>query len=171
MNHGKQSVKRGHWPACNLLGLATAGLGAGPLTAGTANGTMAATVTVEESCHIDARPLVFGAAPVENGRIEAKSSVVLACTPAASYVVTLDEGRHGAGGTRRMAAAAGTDFLAYELYSDAARTRRWGATAASAVGAVAPADGVVELAVFARLSTGHVLAGDFGDTVTVTVSF
>lgn len=132
---------------------------------------MAVTATVEESCHLAARPMVFATMPNEHDGVDARSSVVLACTPAASYVVTLDNGRHGAGGTRCLAEGTGTNFLAYELYSDAARTKRWGATAASAVGAVAPRSGLVELAVFARLPAGHSLAGEYGDTVTVTVAF
>lgn len=132
---------------------------------------MAVSITIEESCHLDARPMVFVALAAERDRAEAQSSMVLTCTPAASYLITLDDGRHGAGGTRRMADASGTRFLAYEVYSDAARTRRWDASPASAVGAVAPAKGPVELAVYARLSSSQVQAGAYNDTLTVTVAF
>lgn len=142
-----------------------------PLAAGTASGAMTVTATVEESCHLDARPLVFGTMPGDRGRIDASSSVVVDCTPATSYAVTIDDGRHGADGVRRMADAAGLNFLPYELYSDAARSRRWDAGADRAVSAVAPARGRVELPVYARVEAGHAVAGAYGDVVTVTVVF
>jgi spore coat protein U-like protein len=83
----------------------------------------------------------------------------------------MDDGGHGAGGTRRMMDVSGTSYLAYEIYSDAARTRRWGSTAMSGVSAVAPIDGRVELEVYARIAAGSAPAGAYADTVTVTVEF
>ena len=156
-----------------LLGFATlcAGFGCTPLSAGTASGAMTVTATVEQACQLDARPLVFGALPGGHGRHDARSSVVVDCTPSTSYAVTIDDGRHGADGVRRMADAAGMNFLAYELYSDVAHSRRWGASANSAVSAVAPALGRIELPVYARLFTGASKAGSYGDVVTVTVLF
>lgn len=170
-HHGKQSVNMGSWPARSLFATAIAGLAAGPLSAGSTSGVMAISITIEESCHLDARPMVFAALSAERDRAEARSSVVLTCTPAASYLVTLDDGRHAAGGSRRMADPSGTRFLAYDVYSDAARTRRWGATPASTVGAVAPANGGDELAVYARLSGSQAQTGTYSDTLTVTVAF
>lgn len=148
-----------------------AALGFGPLCAGTVSGTMAVTATVEESCNLDVRPMVFGAVPGKHDDIDASSSLVLACTPAASYVVTLDHGRHGNYGARRMADATGTRFLAYELYRDAARTRRWGAAMEDAVSGFTPAGGRIEFAVYGKLAAAPAVAGAYGDTVTVTVSF
>ena len=148
-----------------------AALGGAPLAAGTASGTMTISATVEESCELDARPMVFGTLTAEQGGLDARSSVVLACTPTAGYVVTMDDGGHSASGTRRMVDASGTSYLAYEIYSDAARTRRWGSTATSGVSAVAPLDGRVELEVYARLAAGSARAGAYADTITVTVEF
>lgn len=144
---------------------------AAPLHAGTTSATMSVTATVEESCHIDVRPIHFGAMPSVHPGVDARSSLVLACTPAASYVVMLDNGRNGSGGTRRMADATGTGFLAYDLFTDAAFTRRWGATPSTGVSGIAPTDGRVELGVHARLSGGHTESGSYGDTITVTVAF
>lgn len=132
---------------------------------------MAVTATVEESCQLNARPVIFGAMPSEHDSIDAHSTVALTCTPEASYVVTMDDGRNGWGGGRRMADATGAGYLAYDIFSDAGRTRRWGATAASAVSAVAPSSGRVELGVYARLAAGPTPAGAYADTVTVTVAF
>lgn len=157
--------------ARNLLVGAMAALAAAPLNAGTASGTMTVSAVVEESCQIDARPMVFGEIVSAGGRVNARSSVTLACTPATSYSVTIDEGRNGANGVRRMADASGLNFLAYELYSDPAHSRRWGAGETSAVSAVAPASGHVELPVYARLEVSRSTAGRYEDMVTVTVTF
>lgn len=156
-----------------LLGMAAIlpAPGADPLIAGMVSATMAVTATVEESCHLAARPLVFGTVRADSGSADAQSSVVLACTPEASYVVTMDAGRYGAGGARRMADTAGSRFVAYEIYSDAARTKRWAASPANAVSAVIPAGGRVELDVYARLAATDTPAGAYQDTITVTVAF
>ncbi len=164
-------MKIGGRPALSLLVALATALGSAPLAAAANTGTTTVSLTVEDFCSVDARPLIFGAQTIDHYSTEAQSSIVLACTPAASYVVSLDHGRHGAGSGRRMADAAGTRYVAYEIYRDAARTRRWGTTAASAISAVAPASGRVELAVYARLDAQQMQVGSYGDTITVTVSF
>jgi spore coat protein U-like protein len=160
-------VNTTRWP----VPLAAALFAAHPLSAGTVSGTMTVGATVAESCRVDTQPMDFGTLPETPGQREARASVTLSCTPAASYLVTMDDGRNGSAGTRRMADASGTQFLAYELFSDAGRTRRWGASDAGGVGAIAPADGQVELAVYARLVAGRAEPGEYRDTVTVTVAF
>lgn len=129
---------------------------------------MSVSLVVEESCHLDVRPVEFGTMPAAQPSAQANSSMILACTPDASYVVTLDEGRNGA---RRMADASGSRFIAYDLFSDPAFTRRWGSTPASGVSGMAPAHGRVELGLYARVSGAEAKAGSYGDTVTVTVAF
>lgn len=130
---------------------------------------MTVSATVEESCHIDARPLVFGTLRGDQGRVEAQSTLLLACTPATGYAIGIDDGRNAANGIRRMADATGMNFLAYELFSDSARHRRW--TGDGTVSAVAPANGHVELTVYAHVETGRAAAGTYGDVLTITVSF
>ncbi len=127
--------------------------------------------TVEESCRIDTQPMVFGTLSETHGARDARSSVTLSCTPAASYLVTMDDGRNGDGGTRRMADTSGTFFLAYDIFSDPARMQRWGASAADGVSAIAPTDGRVELPVYARLDAASTPPGEYSDIVTVTVEF
>lgn len=153
------------------LGLTLLALAPTALSAGTTSGTMAVSVTVEESCRLDTHPLNFGALPSGQTRIDAQSTVVISCTPNAGYEVTMDEGRHGAGGARRLADAAGTRFIAYDIYRDAARTRRWGGTPVSAVSSIALPSGRAELGVHARLTAAEAVPGTYGDTVTVTVAF
>lgn len=157
--------------ARSALAVAAIAAIASPLNAGKAGGTMTISAVVEESCQLNARPLVFGAITSERGPVEARSSVMLSCSPATSYSVTIDDGRNAANGVRQMADSSGMNFLAYELYSDAAMSRPWGASADSAVSASAPVGGSVELPVYARLEVGHAGAGRYDDVVTVTVAF
>ena len=112
--------------------------------------------------------MVFSGMPTERDRAELRSSMVLTCTPSASYLVMLDNGRHGADGVLRMADAAGTRSLADKVLSDAAQTMRWGATPASAGGV---ANGPLELPVYARLSGSQAQTGAYSNTLTMTVAF
>jgi spore coat protein U-like protein len=144
---------------------------AGPLAAGTASGTMDVTATVADSCRLEARPVRFDAPPLFSGPIDAQSSLTLTCTPAAGYLVTIDHGRNGARGGRWMVDPASERSLAYQIHSDPARTRPWGADAASGVSGVVPPGGRIELAVYARIETEEPLAGTYADTMTITVAF
>lgn len=142
-----------------------------PLLAGTSSAVMTVGVTVEQTCHVDVRPIVFGTVPDTPATRDAEASLALSCTPAASYLVTMDNGQNAEGQARRMTDISGSRFVAYDLFTDPARTRRWGSDVGNALTAVAPIDGRVELPVYARLRTGSALPGDYSDTVTVTVQF
>lgn len=153
-------------PALAALAL----LAAAPAAASSAAATMTVSARVEQSCNLDVRPMRFAALASGADGGDADSSLALACTPETSFVVSMDEGQHRAGGGRRMASTAG-GFLAYELYSDAARTRRWGASLAEAVSGQIADAGAVTLPVYGRVGAGQASAGAYSDIVTVTVSF
>ena len=152
-----------------VLGVLAA-LAAGPVAASSATASLAVSARVEQSCNLDVRPLRFEALRSGDARAEADSTLALACTPETAFVVSMDDGQHRAGGERRMASADG-GFLAYELYSDAARTRRWGASLTESVGGRIVDGGAVTLPVYGRIDAGTAGAGAYSDMVTVTVSF
>lgn len=145
--------------------------GAVPAVATTASGTMAVSARVEQSCHLDVQPLRFETLQSGAPTAEADSALAIACTPETSFTVTLDDGQHRAEGERRMAEAAGGSYLAYELYSDPARTRRWGASLAEAVSGQSAGGGAVMLPIYGRIEAASATAGAYSDVVTVTVSF
>lgn len=130
---------------------------------------MVVSATVRESCAVDAGPLVFGTVDSLAPARAAQAVLTVACTPGAGFTVTLDEGRNGGGGERRMADAGGTRFLAYDIYHDAAGARRW--SAASPATGIAPAGGAVTLSAYGRISARSAAAGDYGDVVTVSIEF
>ena len=155
----------GHWVLA-----ACAATAAHPAGAETTGATMAVSMTVEQACHLDVRPLRFETRPSDAAHADAESSLAVACTPDSPFTVSLDEGRNGGEGRRRLASAQGT-FIAYDLYSDAARTRRWGAGLAEAVSRQADGAQPVMLPIYGRIKAASAAAGPYSDVITVTVSF
>jgi spore coat protein U-like protein len=142
-----------------------------PVWASTASATLAVGARVEPSCNLDVQPLRF--APLRSGepRVDSDSSLAVSCTPETSFVVTMDEGQNPVESGRRMADAAGGGFLAYDIYSDAARTRRWGASLAEAVTGQIAGGGAAVLPIYARADARGAGPGAYSDVVTITVSF
>lgn len=157
-------------PAAAVLAASAAPLAWAPLSAGTVTGSIAVSATVEQACYLDVRPVRFAGLPSDAVRAEADSALAVRCTPNTAFVVSMDNGQHHAGGGRRMAAASG-EFLAYELYSDAARTRRWGASLTESVGGEVSGGSALTLPIYARVEAVQAKAGTYTDIVTVTVSF
>ena len=132
---------------------------------------MTVSAMVEQSCVLDAQPLQFGVLASDAAGALAASSLAVSCTPGTAFVVTMDGGQYASAGERRMANAAATSFLAYELYSDAARTRPWGATGSEGVSATMTNAAAMRLPVYGRIETASAAGGEYTDLVTVTVSF
>ena len=139
--------------------------------ASTSGATMAVSAVVEPSCHVDVSPLMFDGATSAQPQVDAQASIALGCTPATSFTISIDNGQNTADGSRRMASASGTGFLAYDIYQDASRTRRWGESAAGSVSGVVPASGHVELGAYGRITAMGAVADRYADTVTVLVMF
>lgn len=157
--------KRTLWRAA--LGCAPASLiAAGPAAATDTQITVSATVL--PSCEVAAAPLAFGAVAAGTLQVDAQSLLTLDCTPDLAFTVAMDGGLTG---DRRMTGERTGALLDYELYADAARTRRWGGHGPGAVSAVAPGGGVVSYAVYGRMTTNGASADRYSDVVTVTVEF
>jgi len=140
---------------------------AGPARAQVASAAMPVSLTVEQSCRVQASPLTFAG---ESGAIlAAQSEVAVACTADTGVSVALDDGRNAAGSTRRLADETGT-FVPYAIFVDSAGTRAWGAGEAAVTGTVGTgAD--LRLTAYGRVETGRLPAGTYRDTVTVTITF
>lgn len=80
------------------------------------------------TCDVTATPLSFGTIdPLAAGAVDANATVTITCGPVGLFVgydVRLSTGSSGAFGSRSMTGGANT--LAYNLYTDAARTTIWG---------------------------------------------
>ena len=132
---------------------------------------MVLSANVVRSCNLAALPMMFGTVSILFPDASVQTPIYVDCTPNTTYTVAIDNGRNF-NGQRRMARIGpglGT-FLNYEIYSNAARTQRWGSTPAQVVTRVAPANGKTTLYAYGR-TTGFIAAGPFEDEVTITITF
>jgi spore coat protein U-like protein len=133
---------------------------------------MPATATVTKACTIQPATLAFGSydplgANATTPR-DAQGTIQIACTGTTAYAVGLGLGSNAAGAVRQM--ASGASRLAYELYSDAARTTVWSPTAV--VGGTAPSTAPIPLPVYGRILPGQMVpAGAYQDVVVSTINF
>jgi spore coat protein U-like protein len=138
-----------------------------PLHAGTASDTLEVSLRVLPGCSVTAAALAFTAQA--GSAAEAEAPINVRCTADTGIEVSLDKGRHAAGAQRRLTSETGAT-VAYEIYLDRARTNAWPATAI--VGKAGP-DGALQLVAYGRVEPrdSAVPAGDYRDSVTVTVAF
>lgn len=158
-----------------LLGFPTAALAALAPTPAWAKSTMRLDVNVVRSCNIGALPMMFGTVSIVNPSATAQAALIIDCTPNTTFTVTMDDGLHLKNGERRMSSApAGNgvrEYLPYEVYRNAARTLRWGGTAATGITQTAPASGKVTLTAYGRADGKRAVAAPYQDTITVTLTF
>lgn len=145
------------------------GLGGGSITF-----PFTASATVPNNCTIStATNLDFGTVP---GRIDANrdqtSTFTFTCTGRTAWNVALNNGQNAVGSTRRMRLGTTARYVTYELYRNAARTQRWGATTGTDTVPGTGSGSAQALTVFGRIPVTQVVpAGTYRDTVTVTVTY
>jgi len=162
--------------------------GATALALGVVSGTQAAspqtanlsvTATVSANCTISTTAVAFGEYDpvVANAStpLDVTGKVSVTCTTGAPATITLGQGPDpGASSTdaapvRRM--KSGSNYLSYQLYSEATHTTVWGNDASSDVentGTGANQD----IDVYGRVPSGqNVPTGNYSDTVVATITF
>lgn len=155
--------------------LAAALLAAAPLaSAATASDDMIVSITIVNSCTIDATDLNFGTQNSLAANIDADTTVEVACTGAGPLDIafTVGGGTGATFDTRLMTGA--TDTIEYSLYSDAARTQVLGdGTGGSAVISSTSTGGTDSFPIYGRVFGGQnpKPVGSYTDTVTATVTF
>ena len=138
----------------------------------TTTNTMTARLDVDTSCRLTTEPLAFGNVNIFTAQVDATARIQLRCGPAVAYSVAIDNGLNF-NGQRRMFNGFGGWFayVPYQIYRNAARNQVWGATLATMVTGVTPANGQVNLTAYGRVPSTIVLPRDYVDTVTITVNF
>lgn len=137
--------------------------------AATVDTSFQVSITVQNSCTIAATPLVF---PDVTGNIpanhDATATLTVTCNDGAAYAVGLSNGTNG----NRLMNAGGAQNVAYELYSDAGHSSRWGAlNTTEEVGGIGT-NSAQAMTVFGRIASSQsVAAGTYTDTVTATIEF
>jgi spore coat protein U-like protein len=173
---GRAALTRGLAIAAVMLGL-----GAEAALAATATTTFTVSVTISSACSISAGNLDFGSQGLLSANVDATSTISVTCTNSTPYSVGLDNGQNFAAGSRRMRdTGAGTTYVNFGLYTDAARTSGWTTTTAagSCTGgantcALGTGTGSAQsITVYGRIPPQATPApATFNDTVTATITY
>jgi spore coat protein U-like protein len=136
-----------------------------------ATGTASISGVVSPVCSISAGTLGFNAYSSGTAAL-ATAAVTVNCSSGGAWQVSLGAGSTASGGTRRMAGPA-SSFLAYQLFSDAARLVAWGDGTAHGARVSGTGTGSNQsLTVYGRIPAGQsVPAGSYADSVLVTVEY
>lgn len=154
-----------------LVSFALACLLAAPAHAGDDSDSFQVTATVLATCEVMAEDLEFGDYdPIAANDLDAATTLSLTCTNGTEYELSMSVGGGESTAARYM--IDGAEQLAYVLYQDPARTTLWGAN-----GGVDTLDGTGTgepegIDVFGRIPMQQAVpAGDYADTITVTVTW
>lgn len=152
---------------------------AAPAMAGSASSNLSTTASVTANCTISTTALDFGAYdPVSanaSSALTGSGSVSTTCTNGSSVAIRLGQGSNADAGSsddsplRRL--KAGSNYLSYALYQDAARTTVWGNTTATDV-EITGSGAAQTNTIYGTIPAGqNVPAGSYSDTVIATVDF
>ena len=165
---------------CTVLSLAvTAGLVSLAVSDALAQNTAQDDVTVDarvlNKCLIRTATLNFGDYdPVEanaTAHLDVTGSIDIACTRGHSAWITLSAGDNHSGSTRRLKNGT-TNYLNYELYSNAAGGAVWPASGQGVSTGASEGKAWRALNVYARVASGQdVIGGTYQDTVMATIQF
>lgn len=170
-----KSVKLASVLAFCLVGLSAIA----PAFAGSDSDNVAVSASVSASCTIAASALSFGAYdPIGANAaspLDAQADLTVQCTNGAAASVVLDLGQNTNGGSaddpKRQMSDGGSNFMSYDLFSDAGHTTIWGNSTNSDV-AYTGTGASEALTMFGRIPAGQNLpAGSYADTVLATINF
>ena len=145
------------------------------LSAATATANLGIGTTVSANCSITTTAVTFPAAYDPVGTNAAADSdgtgnIAVTCTKGAGTSIALNLGANFTGTQARMKGPGATDYLNYQLFSDAARTVDWcGVTRTIAA---APSKATQNFIVYARIPRNQdVSVGAYADTVVATLNY
>lgn len=144
--------------------------------AATASTNFQVTITITNSCDaasLAATDVNFGSHTFLDSNIVASSNLSVKCTTGAPYQIALNAGANpstpGDTTTRRM--SDGTNFVPYNLYSDAAYSSSWGDTSTTGEVAATGTGAVQSFPIYGKALPGNVPAGTYNDTIQATVTY
>ncbi|MDK1685189.1 MULTISPECIES: Csu type fimbrial protein [Acinetobacter Taxon 24] len=129
------------------------------------------TANYENSCVLhNATDVVFGNFDNLNSDKTASAQISLQCPNRTTWKVSLNQGKYALGNSQRRMSN-GRDYINYELYSDSSLSRVWGTTLDSMVQANGT-NQVQTINVYGKVPKQNFQsAGDYQDTITVTLTY
>ena len=143
--------------------------------ASTTTATIPVSVTVIDSCIVDATPVVFGNyTGISGGSSSAAATVSPTCTVGTAYTIELCAGLGNSAtyANRKLTGPSGS-VINYNLYSDAARTVVWGDGSAGTARPSGIGTGTAQpISLYCSVPSAQAVAvGSYSDTVTVTLTY
>lgn len=136
--------------------------------------TFSVTATVLASCTVSAGTLAFGTyTPTSGSPLDTTSTVNVTCTNGTTYTVALDGGSTASNVAARAMSDTHSHTLSYGIYTDSGRATVWGDGTGSSVTQPGTGSGSQQVIIaYGRASASQfAAAGNYSDTVTVTVSY
>lgn len=141
--------------------------------------TFRVSLEIRESCTLsaEAADLDFGQADrSSNSNLDSSGVLRLTCTLGTPWTLSLDNGQNGEGvdvsyNSRRM--VSGTDYVAYGLYHDAARTEPFGNVAGVNAASGTGIGAGQSVSVYGRVSSSflNIAAGSYEDIVRAELTY
>jgi len=157
-----------------LMAGAAVALSATVAQAATKTNTFQAKITIQNDCEITSpTDLDFGTSGLLNANIDQNSTFVVKCTQGTGYHVRLDNGSTSGGtiATRKMTDGSG-HTVDYSMYLDSGRTNVWGETDGTDTKDATGTGTDQSYTVYGRVPPQATPpAGNYTDTVTITVSY
>jgi spore coat protein U-like protein len=151
-----------------------AALGAGPAIAATATGSFNVTITITSQCSVsNATNMAFPSTGLLSAAVNQTSTFNVTCTNTTPYTIGLDSGLNVSGAQRRMlGGVTNTEFVSYNLYSDAGRTIAWGDVSGSWVSGTGTGSATA-YTVYGQVPAQATPSpsANYTDTVTITVTY
>lgn len=158
------------WSNSGYPATCTAGSGG----AGSVSFYTQATASVPTNCRISqVSDLDFGTVASVASQVDMTSQIIVRCPSGSAWNLGMNNGSNASGTTRRMKSTAG-NYVNYEMYSNAARSQRWGATVGTdTVSGTGAGDNSPQSAtVYGRVpAQGTKPGGTYSDTVTLTLTY
>jgi spore coat protein U domain-containing protein, fimbrial subunit CupE1/2/3/6 len=143
-----------------------------PVLAASTQGNLSVSASVTGACSVGVSTMTFGAYdPFGTTPLDVQGSVKYTCTKGTVITsITLDNGQNFSSSNRRMSDG-GTNYLTYELYYDSYGGTVWNATTFP-TGITVPNKSEQTRTVYGRVLAGQDLpAGNYNDTVRVTINY
>ena len=140
----------------------------------TATTTFRVTAKVQAVCAITASDLAFGNYSSQTASPLLGTTLLRAtCTPGTTYNVGLNAGTSaGATVNQRKMVATGAQVLNYQLYKDSSRSAIWGNTVGTDTVTGTGTGLALDHTVYGSIPAAQVVpAGDYADTITVTIAY
>ena len=157
-----------------LCAFLAAAAGSGAAQAATATGTFNVTITITSECTVtNPTDMAFGSHGLLTALVNQTSTFQVTCTNTTPYTIGLNAGLNASGSQRRMlGGVTNTEFVNYNLYTDAGRTTAWGNASGSWVSATGNGSAQTytvygQVPAQATPSPG----ANYQDTVTITVTY